>query len=469
MPSVPKNLRAISSAHPDFARPRSADLPQALRALRAEKAASQACEEAQRQGLGLERKAQDTLELVRIRLPVWWTFGGLIAGLLTGLLLADSALLEIVSKPAALVGKLWLRALQMTIIPLVAALLVLGISQMALAARAGATARRMLTLVFAVLVFSGVSSAALMPVLLEAFPIPEAASAMLVADTIESQQVPEIWAFLESLIAPNLVAAAAETAMLPLTIFFALFAVAIARLPDGQRATLTGFFHALANAMLTIIGWVLWVAPVGVFALAIGVAARSGGDAFATLAHYILVVSAMGGVVLLATYVLAMFAARLSPLAFAREMIPSQAVAVSTQSSLASLPAMLASAKRLGISDTTADFVLPLAVAIFRATSPAMNMAVAIYVAHLAGIELSPIVLAAGIAVAFIISVGSVSLPGSISFVVSIGPIALAMGVPVEPLAILVAVEMLPDIMRTLANVTMNVAVTATVEQRGKS
>ncbi len=416
----------------------------------------------------MKELTKEPLELVNIKLPVWWTFGGLIGGLLVGLLLADSAVMEAIAKPVALVGKLWLRALQMTIIPLVAALLVLGISQMAQAARAGATARRMLTLVFGVLILSGLATVIFMPMLLKAFPIPEAASAMLAANDVGEQQVPEIWAFLESLIAPNMIAAAAETAMLPLTIFFAMLAIAISRLPVEQKDTLIGFFHALANAMLTIIGWVLWVAPVGVFALAIGVAARSGGEAFGALAHYILVVSAMGGVVLIGAYILAIVGGRMSPLAFAREMVPSQAVAISTQSSLASLPAMLASARRLGIKETTSDFVLPLAVAIFRATSPAMNMAVAIYVATLAGMELSVPVMLGGIAVALIISVGSVSLPGSISFVVSIGPIALAMGVPVEPLAILVAVEMLPDIMRTLANVTMNVAVASTVDRADK-
>ena len=405
------------------------------------------------------------VELVSIRLPVWWTFGGLIAGLTLGLMFANSSLIDPLLALARPVGTLWLRALQMTIIPLVAALLVLGISQMAQAAKAGKVARTMLALMLGMLVFSGLVSALFMPALLAAFPIPDAASSMLVADNVEAQAVPEVGDFITSLIAPNLIAAAAETAMLPLTLFFAIFAVAISRLPTGQRETLIGFFHALANAMLTIIGWVLWLAPIGVFALALGVAARSGGGAFAALAHYILSVSAMGAIVLLAAYLLAAFGARKSPLAFAREMLPSQAVAISTQSSLASLPAMLASAKRLGVGDTTADFVLPLAVAIFRVTSPAMNMAVAIYVATLAGVELTPALLAAGIAVALIISVGSVSLPGSISFVVSIGPIALAMGVPIEPLAILVAVEMLPDIMRTLANVTMNVAVTATVDR----
>ncbi|MEE4205654.1 MAG: cation:dicarboxylase symporter family transporter, partial [Erythrobacter sp.] len=133
-----------------------------------------------------------------------------------------------------------------------------------------------------------------------------------------------------------------------------------------------------------------------------------------------------------------------------------------------SLPAMLDSASRLGLRSSTAEFVLPLAVAIFRATSPAMNMAVALYVAALAGVEITPVAAFAGILVALVISVGSVSLPGSISFVVSIGPIALAMGVPIEPLALLVAVEMLPDIMRTLANVTMNLAVTSAVDRTGR-
>ena len=412
---------------------------------------------------------RDPPELVTISLPVWRTFAGLIGGLLAGMALADTASFDMVARPIALIGQLWLRALQMTIIPLVAALLILGISQMAQAARAGSTARRMLGYVFAVLVFGGIMTAVLMPLLLDAFPIPAAAGAIL--DTGDGgaigaeDTVPEIWAFLESLIAPNLIAAAGETAMLPLTIFFALFAVAASRLPGDQREVLIRFFHALANTMLTIIGWVLWVAPVGVFALAVGVAARSGGEAFATLAHYILVVSAMGALLLVAAYVLAIVAGRVGPVRFAKAMIPSQAVAISTQSSLASLPAMLASARRLNIRDETADFVLPLAVAIFRATSPAMNLAVVIYVAALAGVELTPTIMIAGIAVAFIISVGSVSLPGSISFVISIGPIALAMGVPVAPLAILVAVEMIPDIMRTLTNVTMNVAVTSAVDR----
>jgi len=396
---------------------------------------------------------------------VAWTFAGLVGGLLAGMFLSGTTFIDNVVEWTRPVGTLWLRALQMTIIPLVAALLVLGIVQLALVAKAGAAARRMLLLVFGVLVAGGVITAALLPWLLTMVPVPESASAFLAETPQEAQQVPELSDFLASLVAPNIVAAAAETAMLPLTIFFALFAVAITQLPEKQSETLLNFFHALANAMLQIIGWVLWLAPIGVFALALGVAARAGGGAFAALGHYILVVSAMGGFVLIGAYILACVLGGVSPWRFAKAVLPAQAVAVSTQSSLASLPAMLDSSGRLGLRQSTSEFVLPLAVAIFRATSPAMNLAVAIYVAHLSGVEISPTLLAAGIGVAIIISIGSVSLPGSISFVVSIGPIAIAMGVPVEPLALLVAVEMLPDIMRTLGNVTMNVAVTSAVDR----
>ena len=169
--------------------------------------------------------------------------------------------------------------------------------------------------------------------------------------------------------------------------------------------------------------------------------------------------------ILFAAYGVVLLGARRGLLGFARAVLPAQAVAISTQSSLASLPAMLAVCRTLGVRETTADFVLPLAVAIFRATSPAMNLAVAMYVARLTGVSLTPAVIAAGVAVAVVTTVGSVSLPGTVSFITSISPIALAMGVPLEPLALLVAVEMVPDIMRTIGNVTMDVAVTATVDR----
>jgi Na+/H+-dicarboxylate symporter len=237
-------------------------------------------------------------------------------------------------------------------------------------------------------------------------------------------------------------------------------------LPEGPRAQLTGFFQAIADVMLVIINWVLWLAPIGVFALAYVVGARAGVTALGALAHYVVVVALVGCVVWFLAWPLAIGGGRLGFLQFTRGVGPAHAVAISTQSSLASLPAMLKGTERLGVPVAASGVTLPLAVAIFRATGPAMNVAVAVYVAHWFGVPLTPGVLAAGVAVAATTTLGSVSLPGSISFITSIAPICYAMGVPIEPLALLVAVETLPDIVRTTGNVSMDMAATATVARR---
>lgn len=403
-----------------------------------------------------------------VRVPVAWTLGGLGAGLALGIVLEGRAAAGWVLPIADLIGTLWLRALQMTIVPLVAALLVIGIVQTVLAARAGRVALFSLGMFAAVLTAGTVFTAFAMPALLEAVPIPESAAAALRSGLASAApaEVPTILDFLKSLVPANIFAAAAETAMIAIIVFFSLLALAIVRLPDAHRALMVTFFEAVTGAMLTIIGWVLWIAPVGVFALSLLVAGQSGAAALGALVHYILSVASMGGVVLLLAYGVAVVLARQSLGKFARAVLPVQAMAISTQSSLASLPAMLAACRTLGLRDTTGEFVLPLAVALFRATGPAMNLAVAIYVAKLAGMELTPLMLATGVVVALATTIGSVSLPGAISFVTAIGPIAIAMGVPVGPLALLVAVEVLPDIMRTVGNVTMDVAAAATVDRR---
>jgi Na+/H+-dicarboxylate symporter len=228
---------------------------------------------------------------------------------------------------------------------------------------------------------------------------------------------------------------------------------------------LTGFFEAIADALLIIIGWVLWVAPLGVLALAFSVGASAGGAAFAGLGHYIVLISIIGILVTLWAYPIGAIWGRAGFATFSKAMIAPQSVAISTRSSLASLPAMLAAARVIGVRDQVADVTLPLSVALFRATGPAMNTAVAFYVAHWLGYEPTMTQIIAATAVGAVMSYGAISLPGEVSFISSIAPIAMALGVPIAPLALLVAVEMVPDIFRTLGNVSMDVAVTTAVDR----
>ncbi|MEO9601051.1 cation:dicarboxylase symporter family transporter [Parasphingorhabdus sp.] len=388
----------------------------------------------------------------------------LVLGILTGLFVGTKS--DFLVEAADVVGNMWLNALRMTVIPLVFTLLIVGIGKAASMARAGRmTARAILFMIF-ILWCSSAMAALVTPALLELFPLNLDAAAALQAalgNAPPPGDVPPFSEFLRALIPTNAIAAAAEDAVLPLMIFALAFAFAITRLPDTQRLILDQFFNAIGDALLVLIQWVLALAPIGVFALALGVGAKAGLAAFGALLHYVLIVSSVGAVIWISSYILTYVGAKRGPIAFFKASARAQAVAISTQSSLASLPAMVSGVKAMGVGERSADVVLPISVALFRATGPCMNLAVAIYIAHLLGIELSFGILAIGVAVAAITTMGAVSLPGSISFITSIAPICIAMGIPIEPLVLLLAIETFPDIMRTVANVSADMSVTATI------
>lgn len=390
----------------------------------------------------------------------------LIVGLIVGALFAayDPQTGLLVAEWAQPVGQAWLNGLQMTIVPLVVALLITGVTATAEAAQAGRLAGRAIALYVGLLFLSAALAAVLTPLFLRIAPLPLESAASLRSALAGAEQVgpvPPLGEFLAAIIPANIVKAAVDNAFLSLIIFALVFAFAITRVGAEQRATLTHFFVALRDVMLVVINWVLWIGPIGVFALALVVGAKAGTGAFGALLHYILVVSGVGLVVALFAYPAAVIGGRVGLVRYLRAALPSQAVAFSTQSSLATLPVMIEGASAIGVPVAASGVTLPLAVAIFRATGPAMNFAVAIYVATWFGVPLSPATLAVGTVVATLTSLGSVSLPGTVSYVSAIAPVASTIGAPVSPLGLLVAVETLPDIMRTVGNVTWDIATAA--------
>jgi Na+/H+-dicarboxylate symporter len=396
----------------------------------------------------------------------------LIAGLVIGVIAANwspQVALQVADWVQP-IGTVWLHALQMTIVPLVTSLLITGIAATAERAKASRLATRAFVTFIVLLWVSSALGGALTLGFLDLWPLdPGAAAALKGALAQEAPKIGEVPPFSDFLIAmvpSNPVTSAASDAFLPLILFTTVFAFAVTRLPAEECQRLTGFFEALGNAMLVVINWVLWLGPIGVGALAYVVGARAGTSAFGALLHYVAVISAVGIVLWLLAAPFAWIAGRVSLLRYLRAVGPSQAVALSTQSSLASLPAMLKATEKLDVPVAHSGVTLPIGVAIFRWTGPAMNFAVAIYVAHWFGIPLGPGQLAAGLAAGAITTMGAVGLPGTVSFVSSIAPIAIAMGVPILPLGLLVAVETIPDIFRTLGNVAMQVSTTRAVSIR---
>ena len=398
---------------------------------------------------------------------------GLAAGALLGLLLAwfDPALGARVADVVQPFGKLWLNALQMTVVPLVLALVIVGVNTAADAAATGRVARRAIIVFLLILAGAAAMAAVLAPALLALVPRdPDLAAALHSAAGTGAAAATQPASWADSLVAmvpSNAIAAAAESAMLPLVVFALFFGFALTRIGADHRAKLVDFFQAIADAMIVIVRWVLWAAPFGVFALILAVCARAGIGMISALGVYI------GLEVLL--YLLA--TVLMLPVAlvwggeplrrFALALLPPQAVAASTQSSLASLPAMLQSAERnLGYPREVSSLVLPMAVSLFRITSPIQYMATACFIAWAFGIELTPAQLATGAGLAVLISMGSVGLPGQVSFMATNLPVTAAMGLPVGPLGLLLAVDTIPDVFATVGNVSADMAANSVVVRK---
>ena len=396
---------------------------------------------------------------------------GLVLGLVAGIMAAAFAP-GIVTGTVAVaqpIGATWLNALQMTVVPLVFALLVTGVAATAEAAQAGRLAGRAVGLYVMVMASSAVAAAILTPLFLDLVPLPAESAAALRGALTGAEAVPPVpplGDFFAAIVPNNVVKAIADSNFLSMIIFALIFAFALMRIAPELRDQLIRLFTGVRDAMLVVISWVLWIGPVGVFALAYVVGAKAGSGAFQALIHYILTVWAVGITVTLFALPMAVFGGRIKLGKFLRASLPSQAVSISTQSSIATLPAMLTSAGAMGVPVRTAGVTLPLAVAILRATGPAMNFAVAIYIATWFDKSLSPATLAVGAVVAMLTSLGSVSLPGTVSFVSAIAPVCATIGAPAAPLGLLVAVETLPDIVRTWGNVLWDLATTVTVARK---
>jgi hypothetical protein len=223
--------------------------------------------------------------------------GGLVLGLGLGAALAAANpgwRAQAVSLAEGL-GNVWLDGLRMTIIPLVFSLLVIGVAQAAGTARAGGLAAKALLAFGVLLLVSATIGAIATPALLSFWPPPAAAVAALRASAHGAASVvppsPPLTDWLRSFVPPNPIKAAAEGAMASVVFFALVFGLAAARQDEPRRAALFGFFDAVQAAMMTIVGWVLWAAPGGVFLLALSVGAKLGMSAVGLLGQYVVVVS----------------------------------------------------------------------------------------------------------------------------------------------------------------------------------
>jgi Na+/H+-dicarboxylate symporter len=265
-------------------------------------------------------------------------------------------------------------------------------------------------------------------------------------------ELPPFRDWLVDLVPSNPLEAAVDDSMLPLIVFTVLFGFALTRIAGEGRDTIVRFFEAVRDAMFVLIDWILAVAPIGVFALVLPLAARMGASAAGALGYAVLVASGLIVLAMLGLYPFAVFVGRVGAADFARAMAPVQAVGFSTRSSLASLPAMFAAAEDLGLRPGVAGLVLPVAVSVFKWASPIGRTAGTYFVARLYGIELGPVEIMAIAGAIGLLSFYSPGIPSGGLLIMT--PVYLSLGLPVEGIGILIALDLVVDMFITAGNVT---------------
>ena len=260
-------------------------------------------------------------------------------------------------------GQVFLRAIQMVVIPLVAAIVFVGVGRIGSLRKLGrigglAVGFFWVTTLPAILIGMGVMRLGL------SFTAPVAPP----TDVAEiATEAPGVVDFLVNLVPRNPIQAATDGALLPLLIFMVLFAAATTTLPKEKQEILTSFAETVSEALIRLMNWVLWTAPVGVFGLAAPVTARTGMAMLQNLGVFILAV-VVGLFIMKALVLLPLvrFVGGMPAGRFIRGTVGTYTVGFTTTTSVGTLPMMLQEAEKLGLSRSSYRLILPLAASINR-------------------------------------------------------------------------------------------------------
>jgi proton glutamate symport protein len=265
---------------------------------------------------------------------------------------------------------------------------------------------------------------------------------------------PSLGQWLTELVPTNVFKTAADGSLLPLIVVSLAFGLSLKQVEEQRRATVLRFFHGIADAFLVFVTYVVKLAPIGVFALAVPLAARMGTSAVRVLALYIVILSAViVAFSILILYPGAVVFGRVPMLRFAKAAAPAQAVTFASRSSLAALPAVYEGTRDvLALPEDIYGFFLPLAASTFRVGGVMVEVVGALFLARLYGIPLNPLQLMTIMVAAIVTSLTVPGVPGG--GIIVMAPVLAAVNIPAEGIGILLAVDTIPDMFRSTANVT---------------
>lgn len=388
---------------------------------------------------------------------------GLVFGLALGLVAAATGSEPLISLSVAFrpVGQIFVNAIQMVVIPLVAATVFLGVGRLGdlrKLGKVGAFSVGFVWLSYVPAIFLGVFG---MKAGLRFAPEIEVPA----VEAAPRPDLPSLVDFLVGLVPRNPFEAASEGSLLPLLIFTVLLAAAAGTLAPEAKKTLLDVAEALTDALTKLVQWILWTAPLGVFALAAPITAETGWAMFQSLAVFVITVIACLMILWLGLYMPALrFLGKMSPRFFTKATLGTQAIGFGTTSSSASLPVLLEEAEdNLKLSEEVYPVVISLLAVLNKAGSALFQAASVVFLASLYDVPL-PLSAIGGLFVAVFLAALTVAPVPSAS-VVTLAPALETVGVPMAGLAILLGVDRIPDMCRSYVNITGHMVWAVVVEE----
>ncbi len=407
-------------------------------------------------GLGLKRN--------------WHIFSGIILGIILGIFLHGHEY-PVVSTLLTFIGQVFIRLIQMVVIPLVVSAIIIGITSIGDSKQLGKFGTKMVAyygIITTVAVVIGIALALIFkPGIGAAHYITENAASEVQASVSAAmaQQQGNILNIFLGFIPSNPIHSFAAGDMVPIIVFVLIFAVALAKVGDVNRP-IVSFFESVFAATMKITDWIMYFAAPGVFALTASAVSSFGIDIFTSISKYLFVLLLGFILQLCVVYPLFLkFFSKVNIILLYSAVAEALMVAFGTASSSATLPLTIACCEKRGISHKISSFVLPLGATLNMDGTALLQTVAVIFLAQAYGVALTPFLIIEIALLAIIASSTCAGIPGA--GLITIALILNGMGLSPEQLvagfAFLFTIERVTDMMRTLVNVASDAVVVAAI------
>ncbi len=407
-------------------------------------------------GLGLKRN--------------WHIFFGIIAGVIVGVFL-HSHDFPLISTLLSFIGQVFIRLIQMVVIPLVVSAIIIGITSIGDNKQLGKFGTKMILyygiITVAAVVIGTVLALVFKPGLGAAHYIAANTASEVQASvaTAMSQQQGHILSMFLDFIPSNPLNALANGNMVAIIVFCLILAVALTKVGDVNRP-IVSFFESIFAATMKITDWIMFLAAPGVFALTASAVSSFGMEIFSSISKYLFVLALGFFIQMFVVYPLFLKCfSKVSIWMLYSAVTEAMMVAFGTASSSATLPLTIACCEKRGISHKISSFVLPLGATLNMDGTALLQVVAVIFLAQAYGVPLTPFLLIQIGLLAIIASSTSAGISGA--GLITIALILNGMGLSPEQLvagfAFLFTIERLTDMMRTLVNVTSDAVVVAAI------